>query len=76
MTETSATSVQAKQRPWWMTLIMVILAFVVGAILLWAPAKPKVETYQLFIAFLSVYWLSRSLLGRLEYDLAKERISK
>ena len=48
---------QTKQRPWWLTLIMGILAFVVGAILLWAPAKNKVETYQLLIAFLGIYWL-------------------
>ena len=53
----TATSVQTKQRPWWLTLIMGILAFVVGAILLWAPAKSKVETYQLLIAFLGIYWL-------------------
>ena len=53
----TATSVQTKQRPWWLTLIMGIAAFVVGAILLWAPAKDKVETYQLLIAFLGIYWL-------------------
>jgi uncharacterized membrane protein HdeD (DUF308 family) len=57
MTATSATSVQTKQRPWWLTLIIGILAFVVGAILLWAPAKSKVETYQLLIAVLGLYWL-------------------
>jgi uncharacterized membrane protein HdeD (DUF308 family) len=56
-TATTATSVQTKQRPWWLTLIMGILAFVVGAILLWAPAKTKVETYQLLIAVLGLYWL-------------------
>jgi len=53
----TATSVQTKQRPWWLTLIMGIAAFVIGAILLWAPAKDKVETYQLLIAFLGIYWL-------------------
>ena len=53
----TATSVQTKQRPWWLMLIMGILAFVVGAILLWAPAKTKVDTYQLLIAFLGIYWL-------------------
>jgi uncharacterized membrane protein HdeD (DUF308 family) len=57
MTAASATSMQTKRRPWWLTLIMGILAFVVGAILLWAPAKNKVETYQLLIAFLGIYWL-------------------
>ena len=53
----TATSVPTKQRPWWLTLIMGIAAFVIGAILLWAPAKTKVETYQLLIAFLGIYWL-------------------
>jgi uncharacterized membrane protein HdeD (DUF308 family) len=57
MTATSATSVQTKQRPWWLMLIMGIVAFVIGAILLWAPAKTKVETYQLLIVFLGIYWL-------------------
>jgi uncharacterized membrane protein HdeD (DUF308 family) len=56
-TATTATSMQTKQRPWWMTLIMGILAFVVGAILLWAPAKNKANTYQLLIAVLGFYWL-------------------
>ena len=57
MTTASATSLQTKQRPWWLTLIMGIAAFLVGAILLWAPAKAKVETYQLLIAFVGIYWL-------------------
>jgi len=57
MTATTATSMQTKQRPWWLTLIMGIAAFIVGAILLWAPAKTKVDTYQLIIAFLGIYWL-------------------
>ena len=59
----SATSMQTKQRPWWLTLIMGILAFVVGAILLWAPAKNKVETYQLLIAVLGFYWLISGFVG-------------
>lgn len=57
MTATSATSMQTNQRPWWLTLITGILAIAVGAILLWAPAKTKVETYQLLIALLALYWL-------------------
>ena len=59
----SATSMQTKQRPWWLTLIMGILAFVVGAILLWAPAKNKVDTYQLLIAVLGLYWLISGIVG-------------
>ena len=63
MTATSATSMQTKQRPWWLTLIMGTLAFVIGAVLLWAPAKTKVETYQLLIAFLGLYWLIGGIVG-------------
>ena len=61
MTATSATSMQTKQRPWWLTLIMGIAAFVVGAVLLWAPAKNKVDTYQLLVAFLGIYWLIKGI---------------
>jgi len=53
----TATAVQTKQRPWWLTLMMGIAALVVGGILLWAPAKTKTETYQLLIALLGLYWL-------------------
>ena len=57
----SATSMQTQQRPWWLTLINGILALIVGAILLWAPAKTKIETYQLLVAFLGIYWLIRGI---------------
>ena len=53
----TATAVQTKQRPWWLTLMLGIAAFIVGAILLWAPAKTKADTYQLLIALLGIYWL-------------------
>jgi uncharacterized membrane protein HdeD (DUF308 family) len=53
----TATAVQTKQRPWWLTLMLGIAAFVVGAILLWAPAKTKADTYQLLVALLGIYWL-------------------
>jgi uncharacterized membrane protein HdeD (DUF308 family) len=57
MTATSATAMQTKQRPWWLNLIAGILAVVVGAVLLWAPAKTRVDTYMLLVAILGVYWL-------------------
>jgi uncharacterized membrane protein HdeD (DUF308 family) len=38
-------------------MMMGIAAFVVGAVLLWAPAKTKADTYQLLIALLGLYWL-------------------
>ena len=53
----SATSMQTRARPWWLTLIMGITVLALGAILLWAPAKDKVEAYQFIIAFLGFYWL-------------------
>lgn len=53
----TATQLQTKQRPWWLTLIVGILAIVVGGVLLWAPAKTKVDTYQVLVAILGVYWL-------------------
>lgn len=56
-TTSSATSPQTKDRPWWLTLIMGIAVFTIGAILLWSPAKNKVETYQLLVAILGFYWL-------------------
>ena len=56
-TAPSATSMQTRARPWWLTLIMGITVFVLGAILLWAPAKDKVDAYQFIIAFLGFYWL-------------------
>jgi uncharacterized membrane protein HdeD (DUF308 family) len=48
---------ETKQRPWWLTLMLGIAAFVVGAILLWAPAKTKADTYMLLVALLGIYWL-------------------
>jgi uncharacterized membrane protein HdeD (DUF308 family) len=53
---------ETKARPWGLLLIEGILAFVVGAILLWAPAKTKVETYQLLVFFLGLYWVIAGIL--------------
>ena len=57
----TATQVQTQQRPWWLTLIAGILALIVGAILLWSPAKTKVETYMLLVTFLGVWWLVQGI---------------
>jgi uncharacterized membrane protein HdeD (DUF308 family) len=53
----STTALETPRHPWWLTLIQGILAFIVGAILLWAPAKDRVDTWQLLVAFLGIYWL-------------------
>jgi uncharacterized membrane protein HdeD (DUF308 family) len=54
---TAAMVSETKQRPWWVTLVEGILALIVGAILLWAPAKDKVDTYMILVAVLGIYWL-------------------
>jgi uncharacterized membrane protein HdeD (DUF308 family) len=60
-TADSAMSFETKARPWWLMLIQGILALVIGAILLWAPAKVKVETYTLLVAFLGFWWLIQGI---------------
>jgi uncharacterized membrane protein HdeD (DUF308 family) len=54
---TTASQVQTRQRPWWLTLITGILLVIVGGILLWSPAKTKVETYMILVSVLGIYWL-------------------
>src|SRR5512139_3104133 len=58
----TTTSMETKLRPWGLTLVMGILAFIVGAILLWSPAKTKVETYQVLVALLGLYWLIKGII--------------
>jgi uncharacterized membrane protein HdeD (DUF308 family) len=53
----TASTIETHQRPWGLTLVLGILAVVVGGILLWAPAKTKVETYQILVAMLGIWWL-------------------
>jgi uncharacterized membrane protein HdeD (DUF308 family) len=60
-TAPSATTLTAPARPWWMMLINGILAFIVGAVLLWAPVKVKIDAYLLLIWFLGFYWLFRGI---------------
>jgi uncharacterized membrane protein HdeD (DUF308 family) len=62
MTTSTATALETKQRPWWLLLIQGIAAFVIGAVLLWAPAKTKVDTYQILVAFLGIYWVVSGIL--------------
>jgi uncharacterized membrane protein HdeD (DUF308 family) len=57
----TAVEMKTKPRPWWLTLIAGISALIVGAVLLWAPAKTKVDTYQIVIAFLGIWWLVQGI---------------
>lgn len=59
---TSATALETNQRPWWLTLIGGILALVIGAVLLWAPAKTQVNTWLLLVELLGIYWLISGIL--------------
>jgi len=57
-----ASQVETKQRPWWLILVAGIVATFVGAILLWSPAKTKVETYLILVAVLGIYFLIQGIL--------------
>jgi len=52
---------QPQQRPWWLPLISGILATIIGAILLWSPAKTKVDTYMLLVTFLGIWWMVQGI---------------
>jgi uncharacterized membrane protein HdeD (DUF308 family) len=53
----TASQVQTRQRPWWLVLITGISVLLLGAVMLWAPVKTKLDTYQFLIFFLGFYWL-------------------
>jgi len=57
MTATNATAIPTKERPWWLTLVLGVSAVIVGAVLLWAPAKTAAQTYVLLVTMLGIYWL-------------------
>ena len=56
-TTASATALESKARPWGFLLIQGIAMVIIGAILLWSPAKTKVDTYQILVALLGIYWI-------------------
>jgi uncharacterized membrane protein HdeD (DUF308 family) len=43
-------------------LIEGIALVIIGAILLWAPAKTRVDTYLILVALLGIYWIVRGVL--------------
>jgi uncharacterized membrane protein HdeD (DUF308 family) len=53
---------ETKDRPWWLLLLEGVIAVVIGAVLLWAPAKTKVDVYQVLVVLLGVYWLISGVL--------------
>lgn len=60
-TAPSATTLETKARPWWLTLINGILALVVGSVMLWGSLINKVNLYFLLVWFLGFYWLFRGI---------------
>lgn len=58
----SATSFENKGRPWWMMLIEGIALTIIGAVLLWAPAKTAAATWVLIVTFLGIWWIVRGIL--------------
>jgi len=54
---TAAIQAPTRQRPWWLTLMTGATAFAVGSIMLWAPAKYRVETYLILITAIGLYFL-------------------
>jgi uncharacterized membrane protein HdeD (DUF308 family) len=57
MNMTTAVQTQSKQRPWWLTLITGIMALIIGAIMLFAPAGTKLDVYKGLVVVLGLYWL-------------------
>jgi uncharacterized membrane protein HdeD (DUF308 family) len=53
----SPTTLEVRQRPWWLTLIAGGAAMVVGAMLLWGSTTVKVDTWIVLVELLGVYWL-------------------
>ena len=59
----SATSFETKDRAWWVVLIEGIALVIIGAILLFAPNKTRVEFYQVLVAVLGLYWIISGILA-------------
>ncbi len=53
----SAMSVPARQRPWWLTLIIGIAAVAIGAILLFGTIDRRIDTYMFLVKALGLYWV-------------------
>ncbi len=58
----SATSIETRARPWWLTLIEGTALLLIGMVILWSPAKTQIRTWQLIVELLGVYWLIRGVL--------------
>jgi uncharacterized membrane protein HdeD (DUF308 family) len=53
----TATVAQPQQRPWWLTLVMGIVASVIGGLLLFGSLTAQARTYLLLIQLVGIWWL-------------------
>jgi uncharacterized membrane protein HdeD (DUF308 family) len=60
-TATSATAMQSRPRPWWLSLITGIALVIVGAVMLFAAPKQKLDTYMVLVTFIGIYWLVQGI---------------
>lgn len=61
-TQASPMALETKPRAWWVLLVEGIALAIIGAILLWAPAKDKMDTYLLLVELLGIWWLVRGIM--------------
>ncbi len=55
--------VEAATNPWWLLLVQGIFAIILGAILLWAPAKTQANTWIILAIVLGIYWMIDGFMG-------------
>jgi uncharacterized membrane protein HdeD (DUF308 family) len=53
----TASQMETKRRPWWLTLITGILLVIVGGIMLWGNLADKVDTYMVLVVTLGIFWM-------------------
>ena len=61
-TADSAMALETNARPWGFLLIQGIAMVIIGAILLWSPAKAKLNTYEILVMLLGIYWIISGVL--------------
>jgi uncharacterized membrane protein HdeD (DUF308 family) len=66
MTTAAASStpmaLESRARPWGFLLIQGIAMVIIGAILLWAPAKTAAQSWVLLVTLLGIYWIVSGVL--------------
>jgi uncharacterized membrane protein HdeD (DUF308 family) len=58
----SPTALESNARPWGFLLIQGIALVIIGAILLWAPAKTAAQSWVLLVTLLGIYWIVSGVL--------------